>query len=75
MKTAPTVPERGARCARRRRLRRTDDEQARTARSGAHLTTTQSTRLHDTDHSLKAGPRGPVLLRDHHLREVPCRRL
>ena len=23
----------------------------------------------DTDHSLKAGPRGPVLLQDHHLRE------
>jgi len=26
-------------------------------------------RLRDTDHSLKAGPRGPVLLQDHHLRE------
>ncbi|WP_299542591.1 catalase, partial [uncultured Streptomyces sp.] len=25
--------------------------------------------LYDTDHSLKAGPRGPVLLQDHHLRE------
>ena len=25
--------------------------------------------MRDTDHSLKAGPRGPVLLQDHHLRE------
>ncbi|SCF08182.1 catalase [Micromonospora coriariae] len=36
---------------------------------GAFLTTAQGTRLRDTDHSLKAGPRGPVLLQDHHLRE------
>ncbi|MFI6823724.1 catalase [Micromonospora sp. NPDC050187] len=36
---------------------------------GAYLTTAQGTRLRDTDHSLKAGPRGPVLLQDHHLRE------
>jgi len=34
-----------------------------------YLTTAQGTRLHDTDHSLKAGERGPVLLQDHHLRE------
>ena len=39
------------------------------AQAGAYLTTSQGTRLPDTDHSLKAGPRGPVLLRDHHLRE------
>ncbi len=26
-------------------------------------------RLRDTDHSLRAGPRGPTLLQDHHLRE------
>ncbi|GAB3933111.1 hypothetical protein GCM10027614_03450 [Micromonospora vulcania] len=36
---------------------------------GAHLTTAQGARLRDTDHSLKAGPRGPTLLQDHHLRE------
>ncbi|GIJ56322.1 catalase [Virgisporangium aurantiacum] len=36
---------------------------------GTFLTTAQGTRLRDTDHSLKAGPRGPVLLQDHHLRE------
>ncbi|MFF9896611.1 catalase [Streptomyces longispororuber] len=47
----------------------TGTEQARMAQSGAYLTTAQGTRLYDTDHSLKAGPRGPVLLQDHHLRE------
>ncbi|GIJ73495.1 catalase [Virgisporangium ochraceum] len=36
---------------------------------GKFLTTAQGARLQDTDHSLKAGPRGPVLLQDHHLRE------
>ncbi|WP_109211086.1 MULTISPECIES: catalase [Microbacterium] len=39
------------------------------AQQGAYLTTAQGARLPDTDHSLKAGPRGPVLLQDHHLRE------
>ncbi|UPO76469.1 catalase [Arthrobacter sp. Helios] len=39
------------------------------AQSGRYLTTAQGARLQDTDHSLKAGPRGPVLLQDHHLRE------
>ncbi|MFF2746417.1 catalase [Kitasatospora sp. NPDC058048] len=39
------------------------------AQSGGYLTTAQGTRLADSDHSLKAGPRGPVLLQDHHLRE------
>lgn len=39
------------------------------AQSGQFLTTAQGLRLADTDHSLKAGPRGPVLLQDHHLRE------
>ena len=36
---------------------------------GKHLTTAQGARLRDTDHSLRAGERGPVLLQDHHLRE------
>jgi catalase len=36
---------------------------------GSFLTTAAGARLRDTDHSLKAGPRGPVLLQDHHLRE------
>ncbi|MFD8639291.1 catalase [Streptomyces zaomyceticus] len=49
--------------------RATGVDQERVAQSGAYLTTAQGTRLHDTDHSLKAGARGPVLLQDHHLRE------
>ncbi|TWF90635.1 catalase [Streptomyces brevispora] len=39
------------------------------AQRGSYLTTAQGARLYDTDHSLKADPRGPVLLQDHHLRE------
>ncbi|MFF3006760.1 catalase [Kitasatospora sp. NPDC057940] len=39
------------------------------AQNGGYLTTAQGVRLPDSDHSLKAGPRGPVLLQDHHLRE------
>ncbi|GAA3286729.1 catalase [Dactylosporangium vinaceum] len=39
------------------------------AQQGDFLTTSTGTRLRDTDHSLKAGPRGPVLLQDHHFRE------
>ncbi|MFD5524781.1 MULTISPECIES: catalase [Streptomyces] len=47
----------------------TGAEQESVAQGGAYLTTAQGTRLPDTDHSLKAGARGPVLLQDHHLRE------
>ena len=36
---------------------------------GPFLTTANGARLRDTDHSLKAGPRGPILLQDHHFRE------
>jgi catalase len=39
------------------------------AQAGDVLTTAQGVRLPDTDHSLKAGRRGPVLLEDFHLRE------
>ena len=39
------------------------------AQQGAFLTTATGARLLDSDHSLKAGPRGPTLLQDHHLRE------
>ena len=39
------------------------------AQRGDFLTTSQGLRLPDTDHSLKAGRRGPTLLMDHHLRE------
>ena len=39
------------------------------AQQGEYLTTSTGVRLRDTDHSLKAGARGPTLLQDHHLRE------
>lgn len=39
------------------------------AQQGEWLTTAGGVRLRDTDHSLKAGARGPTLLQDHHLRE------
>jgi catalase len=39
------------------------------SQSGEFLTTAQGLRLPDTDHSLKAGDRGPTLLEDFHLRE------
>jgi len=42
---------------------------AERAQGGDYLTSAQGVRLPDTDHSLKAGPRGPVLIQDHHLRE------
>ncbi|MEV5952349.1 catalase [Streptomyces sp. NPDC051987] len=47
----------------------TGADQARMAQAEPYLTDAQGNRRHDTDHSLKAGPRGPVLLQDHHLRE------
>ncbi|MEU0539960.1 catalase [Nocardia sp. NPDC005978] len=47
----------------------TDLPQDAVSQRGAFLTTAQGARPSDTDHSLKAGPRGPVLLQDHHLRE------
>jgi catalase len=37
--------------------------------AGESPTTTQGLRLPDTDHSLKAGERGPTPLEDFHLRE------
>ena len=39
------------------------------SQQGAFLTTAHGAQLRDTDHSLKAGSRGPTLLQDHHLRE------
>jgi catalase len=39
------------------------------AQAGSYLTTAQGLRLPDTDHSLKAGTRGPTLMEDFHLRE------
>ncbi len=42
---------------------------AQLSQEGQFLTTAQGLRLPDTDHSLKAGDRGPTLLEDFHLRE------
>ncbi|GAB3593646.1 Catalase HPII [Corynebacterium faecale] len=39
------------------------------AQQGEYLTTAQGGRLKDTDHSLRAGERGPLLMQDHHFRE------
>jgi catalase len=39
------------------------------SQTGGYLTTAQGTRLPDTDHSLKAGSRGPLLMEDFHFRE------
>ena len=39
------------------------------AQQGEYLTTAQGGRLRDTDHSLRAGERGPLLMQDHHFRE------
>ena len=46
-----------------------DVEPTRMGQQDGYLTTSQGLRVPDTDHSLKAGSRGPTLLQDHHLRE------
>ncbi|MBM7519787.1 catalase [Nocardioides nitrophenolicus] len=46
-----------------------DEDPRSVGQQGRWLTTSTGTRLRDTDHSLKAGERGPTLLQDHHLRE------
>src|SRR6202012_854368 len=45
------------------------DGPAAVAQEGTFLTTAQGVRIPDTDHSLKAGERGPTLMEDFHLRE------
>ncbi|GGK10225.1 catalase [Pilimelia anulata] len=65
----PPRPEQGAPQTRTPTGAATDVPRADRGQQGAFLTTAQGARLRDTDHSLKAGPRGPVLLQDHHLRE------
>lgn len=42
---------------------------AEPAEQGEFHTTQQGARINDTDHSLKAGKRGPLLMQDHHFRE------
>ena len=62
-------PTRPARSAVRRRVRPPTSTPRRRPAQGRFLTTAQGARLRDSDHSLKAGERGPTLLQDHHLRE------
>ncbi|MEO4038274.1 catalase [Micrococcaceae bacterium Sec6.3] len=47
----------------------TGADPAAVAQGGQFLTTAHGARLQDSDHSFKAGRRGPTLLQDHHLRE------
>lgn len=68
-KPLPPKPDQGAPEARTPTGVPTDYPPEAMAQQGPYLTTAQGARLYDTDHSLKAGPRGPVLLQDHHLRE------
>jgi hypothetical protein len=53
----------------RRPVNRPEPPRDSRAQSGAYLTTAGGVRLPDTDHSLRAGSRGPTVLQDHHLRE------
>lgn len=46
-----------------------EDPPTSSAQQGAYLTTATGVRIGDSDHSLKAGPRGPTVLADHHLRD------
>ena len=65
----PPKPEQATRDPDADRRRDRHASGSRFAQQGAFLTTAQGARLRDTDHSLKAGERGPTLLQDHHLRE------
>ena len=47
----------------------TDAPMSAMAQQGEYLTTAHGARLTNSDQSLKAGARGPVLLQDHHFRE------
>ncbi|RKN45388.1 catalase [Micromonospora endolithica] len=65
----PPKPEQGAPQTRTPTGAETGAPTTANGQQGTYLTTSQGARLRDTDHSLKAGPRGPTLLQDHHLRE------
>ncbi|MEH1168231.1 catalase [Micromonospora sp. CPCC 205539] len=65
----PPKSEQGAPQTRTPTGAETDTPTTANGQQGAYLTTAQGARLRDTDHSLKAGSRGPTLLQDHHLRE------
>lgn len=65
----PPTPDQAAPDVRTATGADTDAVPAARGQQGAYLTTSQGARVRDTDHSLKAGERGPTLLQDHHLRE------
>jgi catalase len=65
----PPKPDQGAPDTRSATGADLDAAPADLGQQGAYLTTAQGVRLYETDHSLKAGDRGPTLLQDHHLRE------
>ena len=71
LRGSPCRPSRTSRDLRRFRPREAPPGRRRrhAPSPGQYLTTAQGLRLRDTDHSLKAGSRGPILLQDHHLRE------
>jgi len=65
----PPKPDQGSPETRTPTAARTGAPATAMGQQDAYLTTAQGLRLHDTDHSLRAGERGPTLLQDHHLRE------
>jgi catalase len=65
----PPKPDQGAPAGRTATGRDTGAPPTARSQDAAFLTTANGARLRDTDHSLKAGDRGPTLLQDHHLRE------
>ncbi len=65
----PPKPDQTAPEVRTATGRETGAERTARTQDGAYLTTADGARIADTDHSLKAGERGPTLLQDHHLRE------
>ncbi len=65
----PPKPDQGGPETRTATGGETGSDRSVRSQHGAYLTTQQGLRLYDTDHSLKAGERGPTLLQDHHLRE------
>ncbi|MGD7002682.1 catalase [Corynebacterium halotolerans] len=66
---APPKPDQGGPVPHTPTGKRLDADPEDMAQQGKYLTTAQGARVSETDHSLRAGERGPVLLQDHHLRE------
>ncbi|WP_246179991.1 catalase [Kocuria coralli] len=65
----PSDPDQAAPAARTATGNPAEGDPADRAQKSSYLTTAQGGRLTTTDHSLRAGDRGPILLQDHHLRE------